>query len=210
MLWFLADFLLWNWGQLVSTALLRWDQNGFSGRGHSTLRERAPPCLCARCQQGDGCHDYRLVTRWSDQIINIHSEINKKMMWLFCECVISCESVIIFSVYYKLWLVFYWDVLEKVKERLAGPKYSFIDSVVRYLHPVFRNLQDLVKDRVFIVCSTLDITDTRFTGYKCTWVAITSPAGELSRIGLGQPRWPALERNTELFSMGKNLPVNGS
>lgn len=48
-----------------------------------------------------------------------------------------CERIclIFFSVYYRLWLVFYLDVLEKVKERLAGPKYSFIDSVLMLFHP---------------------------------------------------------------------------
>uniref|UniRef100_A0A663MND7 Lipid droplet-associated hydrolase n=1 Tax=Athene cunicularia TaxID=194338 RepID=A0A663MND7_ATHCN len=37
-----------------------------------------------------------------------------------------------------------------------------------------------------------------------------SPAGELSGMALGQPSWPALERNTRLLCVDKNPPVNRS
>lgn len=100
-------------------------------------------------------------------------ENNTIILWT-CDFLWESLSYFLF-VYYRLWLVFYWDVLEKVKERLAGPKYSFLNLMVMYLHPVSSEPCRTWKSVEYLLSSsTLDNIDTRPIDYRCTCVTTIS------------------------------------
>lgn len=78
------------------------------------------------------------------------------------------------------------------------------------LHPVSTGLcRTWQRVEYLLSAITLDSTDSLATSAP-ELLPPHSAAGELSGMGLGQPNWTTLERNTRLLCTDRNLPLDGS